>query len=97
MDCKHATHLLSQSQDMRLTWRQRFGLRLHLMLCDACTRFSRQLVMLREAVRQTSIRIEKDDRLKLSHDAKQRIAAAMRDHRRSIAEARQNPDHNLSD
>ena len=62
MDCKHASHLISQSQEARLSWRQRFGLRFHLMLCDACTQFSRQLGLLREAARQVGRRIESDER-----------------------------------
>lgn len=97
MDCKHASHLISRFQDVQLIWRQRFGLRLHLMLCDACTQFSRQLALLREAIRLSGKRIENDERLKLSQDALQRIAAAMESRQRSIAEARQNPDQNFTD
>ena len=97
MDCKHATHLISQAQDVSLTWRQRIGLQFHLMLCDACTQFSRQLESLREAVRQVRRRIENDERLTLSQDAHQRIAAAMESRKRSLSEARQNPDQNFTD
>ena len=97
MDCKHASHLISQAQDDRLSWRQRFGLHFHLMLCGACTRFSRQLALLREAVRQAGRRIENDERLKLSQDAHHRIVTAMEIRKRSIAEARQNPDQNFTD
>ncbi len=97
MDCKHASHLISQAQEVSLSWRQRFGLRLHLMLCDACTQFSRQLETLREAARQVGRRIESDERLKLSRDARGRIAEAMESRKRSIVEARQNPDQNFTD
>lgn len=97
MDCKHASHLISQAQEVRLSWRQRFGLRLHLMLCDACTQFSRQLELLREAVRQVGRRIESDERFKLSPNARDRIAEAMESRQRSIAETRQNPDQNFTD
>ena len=97
MDCKHASHLISQAQEIRLSWRQRFGLRLHLMLCDACMQFSRQLGLLREAVRQVGRRIESDERFRLSQDARGRIAEAMENRKRSIAEARRNPDQNFTD
>jgi hypothetical protein len=92
LDCKHATHLISQAQDVRLTWRQRLGLMLHLMICDACTQFSKQLHLLREAIRQAGRRIENDDRLKLSQQARERMAMAMEQQRVAITEARQNPD-----
>lgn len=92
MDCKHASQLISQAQEVRLSWRRRLGLRLHLMLCDACTQFSRQLEMLREAVRQAGRRIEQDERLRLSDDARKRIHDAMAHQRDMLDRARQNPD-----
>ena len=36
----------------RLPWTQRVALRLHLAICDACTSFSRQVGLLRAAVRR---------------------------------------------
>jgi hypothetical protein len=50
LSCKEATRLLSQAQDRRLSYGERIKLRLHLMACVACSRFSRQLAVLREAV-----------------------------------------------
>jgi hypothetical protein len=50
LSCKEATRLLSQAQDRRLSYGERIKLRLHLMACIACSRFSRQLVVMREAV-----------------------------------------------
>ena len=50
LSCKEATRLLSQAQDRRLSCGERIKLRLHLMACVACSRFSRQLAVLREAV-----------------------------------------------
>lgn len=97
MDCKHASQLISQSQDVRLSWSQRVRLRFHLLLCDACSQFSKQLALLREAIRQAGWRIENDERLKLSHDAHRRIASAVESQKRVIAEARQNPDQNFTD
>jgi hypothetical protein len=97
LDCKHATHLISQSQDVRLSWRQRIGLQFHLMLCDACTQFSRQIEFLRQAVRQAGRRIENDEGVKLSQRAHLRIAEAMEAQKQSIAIARQNPDQHFTD
>jgi hypothetical protein len=50
LSCKEATRLLSQAQDRHLSYGERIKLRLHLMACVACSRFSRQLAVLREAV-----------------------------------------------
>ena len=97
MDCKHASRLISQAQDTPLPWGLQFRLRFHLLLCDACTQFFRQLAYLREAVRQTGRRIEHDERLRLPLEAHRRIAAAMENRRHAITEARQNPDQNFTD
>jgi hypothetical protein len=48
--CKDASRLISQMQDRRLTLGQRWLVRLHLLFCDACSHFQRQLAILREAM-----------------------------------------------
>jgi hypothetical protein len=73
LDCKHASRLVSQSMDRQLSMRERLGLRLHLLMCDACTRFSWQIALLRQAVRQWSARVENDEAIKLSDEARNRI------------------------
>jgi hypothetical protein len=50
ISCKEATRLLSQGEDRRLTYAERVKLRLHLAVCVACTRFSRQLAFMRHAL-----------------------------------------------
>lgn len=97
LDCKHASRLVSQSMDRRLSMRERLGLWLHLLICDACSQFSRQIALLRQAVRQWSARVENDVRVGLSTDARRRIAAAVKSKTRSLDEARQNPDQNFTD
>lgn len=51
VSCREASELLSQMQDRPLSRRERIRLRFHLAICDACTRFSRQLAFMREAMR----------------------------------------------
>jgi hypothetical protein len=41
--------LLSQARERRLGFAQRTGLRLHLLLCDACRNFRKQLEFLHAA------------------------------------------------
>jgi hypothetical protein len=51
LNCRETSRLLSQAQDRRLSLFERATLRMHLGVCDACTRFSRQLEFLRAAMR----------------------------------------------
>ena len=51
ISCKHATELMSQGLDRRLTWGERLGLRLHLFICIGCRRTIAQFRFLRVAVR----------------------------------------------
>ncbi len=48
--CKEASRLLSQAMEQELPLWERTRLRLHLVACDACANFSRQLEWLRRAV-----------------------------------------------
>ena len=48
--CREVTRLVSQMQDGRIPLLQRIKLRLHLAICDGCTRFERQMRFLRAAM-----------------------------------------------
>ena len=50
--CKEAAQLVSKMQDLPLSFGERFGLRLHLLICAGCSRFERQMRMLRLAMRK---------------------------------------------
>ena len=50
LNCKEASRLLSQRQDRELTVSERLSLRVHLALCEACTRVSEQFDFIRKAV-----------------------------------------------
>lgn len=73
LDCQHASHLISQSMEQRLSLRQRISLRLHLMICDACTQFSRQLELMRQTIGSLKQKVEKDESIRLSDEARNRI------------------------
>jgi hypothetical protein len=51
LTCKEATHLASQGLDRRLGVLERLSLRLHLAVCDGCSRVARQFAFMRKAVR----------------------------------------------
>lgn len=50
LTCKEATRLVSQGLDRRLGLAERLALRLHLLICDGCTNFSKQVAFLRRAL-----------------------------------------------
>lgn len=52
LTCKEASVLLSQGQERRLGLRERFFLKMHLLICDGCTNFGRQLALMRDAIRR---------------------------------------------
>ena len=51
LTCKEASRLISERMDRRLSFMEKIALRLHLGICDACTRFSRHLGFLRRALK----------------------------------------------
>ncbi|GAA5174250.1 hypothetical protein GCM10025771_03540 [Niveibacterium umoris] len=52
ISCKKATELLSRQMDADLKLRERIGLKFHLAMCDGCSQFGRQIVVLRRACRR---------------------------------------------
>lgn len=51
LSCKEASRLISEGMDRRLSVPERIGLRLHVGICDACTKFTSQLSFLRRALK----------------------------------------------
>lgn len=78
LSCKQASELVSQSLDRQLTMRERFSLRFHLLICAACTRFSRQLAYIQATIKKFVFDTEQNEGLKLSASAKERMAEAMK-------------------
>jgi hypothetical protein len=97
LDCKQACHLVSQSMETKLSFRQRLALRLHLMICDACTQFSRQMGLLREAIGQLGRGMENDEMIRLPEAARQRIGNSVADHARLLDAERQHSDQHTND
>jgi putative zinc finger protein len=51
LSCKEASKLISEGMDRRLSVTERITLRLHVRICDACTRFTSQVEFLRRALK----------------------------------------------
>lgn len=52
--CREVHALVSQSQDRRLTLTERMRMRVHLLVCEACTRFNGQMLLIRRAMQRLS-------------------------------------------
>ena len=52
LSCREVTRLVSERQDRRLGLGQRVALRLHFVICQGCSNFSRQMDFLREAMKR---------------------------------------------
>jgi hypothetical protein len=50
--CKEVSALLIASEDRELPLADRLALRLHMAMCQACPRFERQLLTMRNAMKQ---------------------------------------------
>jgi len=52
ISCKDASRLVSRREEGPLSAWQRLALRLHLSVCEACSRFERQIAFLRTAMQR---------------------------------------------
>jgi hypothetical protein len=77
LNCKQTSQLISQSLDRPLTLRERFELKLHLIICKYCRQFSQHLQTLRVAINTMVSSIENNDNIKMPIDAKARILEKM--------------------
>ncbi len=50
--CREVHRLVSEAMDRDLSLIERLRVRLHLLVCTACTRFSGQMSLLRQAMRR---------------------------------------------
>lgn len=73
ISCKSASQLISKSLDQRLSFSERFKLRLHLLICDVCTRFKQQLYAMQLAIKKLLNQTENDNAIQLPSPAKARI------------------------
>ena len=72
-DCREASRLQSAALDQKLSFAQRLGLALHLMICKWCRRYGKQVRFLREAAHEHSEELSEAVPQKLSTEARERI------------------------
>lgn len=76
--CRDATRLQSLAMDRNLTRSQRFGLRVHLILCRWCRRYRQQLELMRGALRSTPDKLQDSPPPRLSEAARERMRESLR-------------------
>ncbi len=52
--CREVHRLVSEGMDRKLTLVERARMRLHLLVCEACTRFDQQMALIRNAMQRLS-------------------------------------------
>jgi hypothetical protein len=78
LPCAEVARTLSDANAAPLPWRQRFALRVHLVLCRFCARYQRQLERLRLALSHSPVTTEAELHHHLSPEARDRIRQALR-------------------
>jgi hypothetical protein len=77
LSCSDVTRLISESMDRSLPPAKRFGVRVHLLICRFCTRYRRQLLLLREAARRFAAAERGFPGEALSAEARERIRKSL--------------------
>ena len=79
LTCKDVSKLVSESLEHDLPFRQRIGVRFHLMMCSLCRKYQRQTLLLRELFHRMA-RSEEDQpsRQHLPEATRERIKKALR-------------------
>jgi hypothetical protein len=76
--CSDMVKVITESMDTKITWSQWIKLKIHLLSCDPCVNFIKQLNFIRTALRRSGGRVEVDDpKVKLSDDARTRMKNAL--------------------
>jgi hypothetical protein len=78
-NCRETSRLQSESIDHLLTWPQRLGLRVHLLLCKWCRRYGKQIHFLRRASHEYPDQVTGVAPSTLSPESRERLKRALRD------------------
>lgn len=74
LNCKQTSLLVSQSLDRPLTWRERWAVRTHLLICVYCRRFTQQLKLIRGFMQRWQQQATENSDIELPLAARERIA-----------------------
>lgn len=77
-NCREIARLVSQSMDQKLTPGKRMGVSFHLLMCRHCSRYSRQLHLMRRLLRRQASADQSVSRTILDEQAKERLRQLIR-------------------
>ncbi len=75
LTCKEASLLASKKLDKKLTWKENFNFKLHVMMCDLCRRYAKEIKKLHNIMQKagkSSLSILPES-VKLSKQSRDRI------------------------
>jgi hypothetical protein len=77
--CRDMVKIITASMDGKLSWRDWLMMKLHLVACDPCVNFLKQLKLIRTALLRKSEQVEVDaeQHISLSDAARDRIKNAL--------------------
>jgi hypothetical protein len=81
--CRHASQLISDAMDRRLSRRERLSLGIHLLICGMCRRYQKHLAGIRRLLRGSHASSGLENRQspqKLSTQARERIRTHLQAH-----------------
>jgi hypothetical protein len=78
LNCRDATRLISQSMDTKLPWHRRLAMKIHLLYCVWCRRYSAQLQFLRKASQELPPEALQSSVQHLSNEEKERMRSRLR-------------------
>ncbi len=78
-ECKQMVKIITASLDDKLSWSEWLLMKIHLLSCDPCLNFLKQIKFIRGALSNSDERLaEVDTSVKLSEDARLRIKDALK-------------------
>ena len=78
-NCREASRLQSDALDRPLSFHKQIGLRIHLVLCQWCRRYGKQILLLRQAVRAQPDKVNDATPSALSPEARARFKRVLQD------------------
>ena len=77
-ECKEIVKIITASMDEKLSWREWLLMKIHLLSCDPCVNFLKQIKFIREALTKSEEKLaQHDSSVKLSEDARSRLKEAL--------------------
>jgi hypothetical protein len=77
-ECKEMVKVITASMDAKLSWREWLLLKIHLLSCDPCVNFLKQLKLIRTVLRIGGDKLgQVESEVKLSEDSRARMKRAL--------------------